>query len=615
MKKTILILAVFFCVFALFAADYEIDSLDMEVVVGRNAVNTIKESYVFNYGGPHHGFYRYIPKSYRTGDVKRNIRITDVRCSDPFDTDTEDGFFIMKIGSASETYTGRKSYTISYNYDIGADTNEGYDEFYFNLVGDGWEIPINKASFSVTVPCALSEAQIWVTYGRRGSTAQVPFNVKNNGSSITITGTVDNINAGEAVTIRVQLPDSWYESARTAWDFRSLFTTLGFTVSLICVALAALAWIFAGRDRVPIVTARFEAPDGLSPLPVGYVADGQVDDKDITSMIYYWADAGYLSIAEPKKNKFEFTKLKDLPKDTPSFERKLFDGLFKRGDVVSIKDLERSNFADVVVRTKISTGSYFRKERALEDSKSKALSALFFAVSIIPMALFILGTFLQEYSVQYGFFLSFPAVAFCLINNAIIRSVIRKWYVTKSKIASIVGCLIPSVVIFLILSSVLGFVELQMNFSLLLVCVLCSTATGFFSAIIVRRSEYGNKLLEQILGYREFIQKVTIDELKLMIKDNPDYYYKVLSYAIVLGLEDTWAKKFASITVPAPSWYVGDSLVDAYFFSHMSSRMNNSFRSTVLSTTGGGSHSVGGGGFGSSGFSGGGFGGGGGHAW
>jgi len=144
---------------------------------------------------------------------------------------------------------------------------------------------------------------------------------------------------------------------------------------------------------------------------------------------------------------------------------------------------------------------------------------------------------------------------------------------------------------------------------------LCSTAIGFFSAIIIRRSEYGNKLLEQILGYREFIQKVTIDELKLMIKDNPDYYYKVLSYAIVLGLEDTWAKKFASIAVPSPSWYVGDSLIDAYYLSRMSTRMNNSFRSTVLSTTGGGSHSIGGGGFGSSGFSGGGFGGGGGHAW
>jgi len=615
MKKTFLILAVFFSVFALFAADYVIDSLDMEVTVGRNAVNSIYEKYVFNYGGPHHGFYRYIPREYRTGDVQRNIRITDVRCSDPFDTDSEDGFFIMKIGSASETYTGKKPYEISYKYDIGADTNDGYDEFYFNLVGDGWEIPINKATFSVTVPCALSDAQIWVTTGRRGSTDQVPFSVKNNGSSITITGTVENIKAGEAVTIRVQLPDGWYQGARSAWDFRSLFTRLGFIVSMICAALSAVVWFLAGRDRVPIITARFEAPDGLSPLPVGYVADGQVDDKDITSMIYYWADAGYMSIAEPKKNKFEFTKLKDLPKDTPAFERRLFDGFFKRGDKVSIKDLERSNFAEVILNTKVSTGSFFRKERALEDPKSKALSTLFFLVSIVPMAFFILGSFLQEYTVQYGFFLAFPAVAFCLINNGIIRSVIRKWYVAKSKILSVIGCAVPSVLIVIIMSSILAFVEIGFSLPLLLFCVLCSTVTGFFSAIIVRRSEYGNKLLEQILGYREFIQKVTIDELKLMIKDNPDYYYKVLSYAIVLGLEDTWAKKFASITVAAPSWYVGDSLVDAYFFSHMSSRMNNSFRSTVLGSSGGGSHSIGGGGFSSSGFSGGGFGGGGGHAW
>jgi len=229
--------------------------------------------------------------------------------------------------------------------------------------------------------------------------------------------------------------------------------------------------------------------------------------------------------------------------------------------------------------------------------------------------MFIAGNFLQEYTVQYGFFLSFPAVAFCLISNAAIRTAVRKWYVTKSRTMSVIGCLIPSVLIIVIMSAILPFVELELNFPLLLVCVLGSTAIAFFSTIIVKRSEYGNKLLEQILGYREFIQKVTIDELKLMIKDNPDYYYKVLSYAIVLGLEDTWAKKFESITIQSPSWYVGDSLVDVYFFSHMSARMNNTFRSTVLSTTGGGSHSIGGGGFGSSGFSGGGFGGGGGHAW
>ena len=615
MKKTILILAVFCCVFSLFAADYVIDSLDMKVTVGRDAVNAIYEEYVFNYGGPHHGFYRYIPKSYTKGDVRRNIRITDVRCSDPFDTDTEDGFFIMKIGSASETYTGLKAYAISYNYDIGADTNDGYDEFYFNLVGDGWEIPINTATFSVTVPCSASEAQIWVTTGTYGSSNQVPFSVKDNGSSITITGSVENIRAGEAVTIRVQLPDGWYQGARTSWDFRSLFTYLGFIVSLILVGLSALVWILVGKDRVPIITARFEAPDGLSPLPVGYVADGQVDDKDITSMIYYWADAGYMTIAEPKKNKFEFTKLKNLPPSVPAFEKKLFDGLFARGDKVTIKDLERSNFAEVILKTKISVGSYFRKERSLEDSKSKALSALFFFFSIIPMVFFILGTFFQEYIIQYGFFFSFPAVAFCLLNNGIIRTVIRKWYVAKSRMFSAIGCFIPSAVIMLIMGAIIPFVGLEMNFSLLLACTLCSTAIGFFSAIIIRRSEYGNKLLEQILGYREFIQKVTIDELKLMIKDNPDYYYKVLSYAIVLGLEDTWAKKFESITVPSPSWYVGDSLIDAYYLSRMSTRMNNSFRSTVLSTTGGGSHSIGGGGFGSSGFSGGGFGGGGGHAW
>jgi len=102
-----------------------------------------------------------------------------------------------------------------------------------------------------------------------------------------------------------------------------------------------------------------------------------------------------------------------------------------------------------------------------------------------------------------------------------------------------------------------------------------------------------------------------------MIDKDPDYYYHILSFAIVLGLEKRWAKKFESITIESPSWYMGShSMMSAVAVSTMLSRCNSALSSSIAAPTksSSGGH-FGGSSFGGGGFSGGGFGGGGGGAW
>ena len=104
----------------------------------------------------------------------------------------------------------------------------------------------------------------------------------------------------------------------------------------------------------------------------------------------------------------------------------------------------------------------------------------------------------------------------------------------------------------------------------------------------------------------------------MMIESDPDFYYRILSYAIVLGLENKWAKKFDGMIVQDPEWFTGLTPFDIYYFSRMSARMTRAIPAASIpksSISGSPGSRVGGGGFSSSGFSGGGFGGGGGHAW
>src|SRR5437764_14966329 len=101
----------------------------------------------------------------------------------------------------------------------------------------------------------------------------------------------------------------------------------------------------------------------------------------------------------------------------------------------------------------------------------------------------------------------------------------------------------------------------------------------------------------------------------------PDTFEQCLPYAMALGLEHTWAQKFAGIVQNPPSWYVSPTpyplgAFNPIFFTSsmhsMSSDMHQVFVSAPRASSTGSGWSGGGGG---GGFSGGGFGGGGGGAF
>ena len=644
MKRTVLsILFLVVCLFSVFATDYYIKNYDVKINVGNNAVHHIEETIDVYFEGPHHGIVREIPRDYR--DYNENIvaKVRNLSCNDEFETDSDNGYLIMKIGSEDRTYRGDVRYVITYDYDLGADYNDGYDLFYMNIIGTSWECPIEKVTFSITLPYVENEAfgseqgffdyilhHTYFTKGSYGSTSgidEATLDTLSDGNLI-IEGSASELRSYEGVTVKIDLPDNWYTGARVPWDFRPAMKIVSPVVSILIAVLAAVIWLILGKDTMPIIVARFQAPEGFSPLQVGYVADNSVDDKDVISMLFFWADQGLLSIEEKKGNKYEFTKRKNIMdyavesgRNVPEFERTLFDGFFKGcriGDKISFKDLEKNNFYETIQKTKSATKGFFSKDKSLYDTKSKAASIIMSILAFIPL---LLGTMrIGLYENNDGMFLFFlvVCVVLFLLNFGQFYTLFAKWYLRKSNIfAVLIRTLIPAAACFL-----LCMVEIMISNDTSIVqniiTVVSSSAVAVFAAATQRRSKYGNKILEEILGYREFIEKVEIDQLKMLIKDDPNLYYHVLSFAVVLGLENKWAKKFDGMIVNPPVWYTGYDAFDVYCMSRMASRMNRSIPLASIpksSISGSPGSRIGGGGFGSSGFSGGGFGGGGGHAW
>ena len=133
-----------------------------------------------------------------------------------------------------------------------------------------------------------------------------------------------------------------------------------------------------------------------------------------------------------------------------------------------------------------------------------------------------------------------------------------------------------------------------------------------------KRTKFYTEMLNQLLGFKDFLECAEKDQLETLIEDNPDYYYTTLSYANVLGVSDKWMEKFEDLTLPDPAFYQSAEPFHntimfnaAYRAVFATIRENSIAMPANANSCGRGGH---GGGFsgGGGGFSGGGFGGGGG---
>jgi uncharacterized protein (TIGR04222 family) len=143
---------------------------------------------------------------------------------------------------------------------------------------------------------------------------------------------------------------------------------------------------------------------------------------------------------------------------------------------------------------------------------------------------------------------------------------------------------------------------------------------AFFAAIMKRPTVLGRKTLDQMLGFRDYLDIAEKDEMNLRNppEKTPALFERYLPFALALGVEQNWSERFAGVLAGAaagtaayqPTWYSG--AWNSFDAGHASAAVSKSLTSAISSSaTPPGSSSGSGGG----GFSGGGGGGGGGGGW
>ncbi|MEG0630273.1 MAG: DUF2207 domain-containing protein [Christensenellaceae bacterium] len=604
-------------------SDYVIKDYQRTITVHENNVYDIADTMTVDFVVPAHGLRVDIPQkakilrnlSGKEAVSEYNVRVSNLHSDQTYHTDTNDGVLNMYIGNSDEYIKGVHTYNFGYTFDPGDDRIDDFDEFYFNIVAPTWNGPIEKLNFTVHMPKAFDAKKIGFTTGAAGNTGYntqgLKFSVKDN----TITGTITQpLAPHEGLTMRIELPNGYYVGARTQDEAVIPFVIL---FSIVFLIMLILFLTFKKNEKI-IKTVEFNAPQGMNSADVGFIIDGIVEDKDVVSLLIYWADKGNIEIHEEKKNMI-FKKIAELPEDANDYETIMFDKMFERSDTTSLEAMQY-HFFDTVAAAKARIRiKYETPENRIFSKKSLALQSMAGILAPLPTAI-MAGVCVYADTFEVWVTIMISAIVWLLgglLTTLYVRS-LNTWYSQKlsSKTGRIIGWTIATVAMYSIIFMLC--VDIFKYYALF--AIVYSLAMTFMAPKFRRRTPKGVQWAGQILGLKNFIETVEEEKLKMMVNDDPAYFYSILPYAYVLGVTDKWAKKFESIAVEPPSWYYGynGSLFTTILFTNMlvnsMNRAHSAMMAKELSNGGiGGMGGMGGGsGFGGGGFSGGGFGGGGG---
>jgi hypothetical protein len=470
---------------------------------------------------------------------------------------------VLRIGDPDRTITGQHEYRIRYRVRRGVLWLEDHDEIYWNATGNEWSAPIAAASARVYLPAGVDSQSLQARCftGAQGSVATDCATQRGDGSIAFVANRP--LAAGEGLSFVLALPKGVLPEPPLLR--RRLERGSDFLSGWLLLPVAAFGAMFSlwrrhGRDPESphaAIAVRYEPPEGLAPAELGTVLDERVDLGDVTATIVDLAVHGFLRIHEEESRALLFFSQRDyvLEKLREPEGRKPFERLL----------VERLFALGDRVRVSELRNEFYRDLPDVQQSIYAGLSG------------------------EARFFAGDPA------------QVKRRWGVIGGAIAAL-G---------------IGLFALSQS--------LAAGASGVAAGLIVlgfapampRRTARGRRALDEIRGFREFLERVERDRLEREGALTRERFEAILPYAIVLGCADAWADAFADVYQQPPDWYDaprhrGGVFSPRAFVGDMGRGLTTIGAAMTAAPRSAGSGRSG---FGGGGFSGGGFGGGGGRSW
>jgi uncharacterized membrane protein YgcG len=537
--------------------DWYVQNFDSTIVANKDSSLDITERITADCGNlPNkHGIFRILPENINITDgssVKTPVELISITDFDGHainyaESRSSAGHTVTwKIGDANKTVSGINNYLIHYKVkNTIRFGNTTFDELYWNLTGNFWDIEIDKFHGKIVFPEEVMDNNSQLDYysGSLDSKSKDLATFRWSAPNVLEFDSTKTLAVSQGISASVTFPKNIFTPYKpTFWEkYGDYFAfPIPFVVFLICFYL----WWKYGKDPHinKTVIAEYEAPGNLSPIELGMLkSNGTFNNKFVTAEIINLATKKLISIKETHSKVLFFdTKDYTLTKNTDTgaenslnaAQKAISDKIFQDGNEVGLSSL-KNNFY-----------------KAIKDIQNKSKKLLEDKKLITALGL--------HYS-----------TAFMVI------------------------CIILIFMTFFI-ASASGFFAFSSFISGLIVLI--------FGFIMPKRTPAGAELNWQIKGFKLFMETVDKDRAKFYEKEN--IFEKFLPYAIVFGITGLWIKKMKEIygedyfTHYTPVWYAGNlTAFDANSFASTIDSLSSSIASSTSAPSGaGGAGGAGGGG-------------------
>jgi hypothetical protein len=525
------------------------------------------------------GIFRDFPTSYagRAGqrvnvgfDV---ISVTRDGKPEPYALESLSNGMRVRIGDRDVFLTrGPHRYEIVYRTSRQIGFFENFDEIYWNVTGNGWQFPIDKARVRIALPAgaSISDGAVYTgSYGSSGKDARV----------ISATG-----NVFEAETTRRLAPEEGFTVA-VAWQ-KGIVTPpaagqkLGWWISdnagyfalglglVVSCLYFLLAWLRVGRDPAKgTIIPLFAPPKGLGPACVRFLNQYGADDRGFAAALVGLAVKGCLKIADHDGD-FSITKLPEKGGRDPltTSEKALYNALPAHS--IGLTQANQKIVAAAKSALKDALADEYEGTAFLRNlgwfAAGLGLSILFLAAAALLFANVVgIETLfpLAWLAIWWGMIVSFGWAA--LKGFIAARGLWRK-------ISSLAGLLflVPFVGAGVILPlSMFGSGGFPPALYVMAGgAALFGVINVIFYHLLPAPTESGQRLRDQIEGFRLYMTTAEEERLKVLHppEKTPELFERYLPYALALDCENEWNAKFAAVLAAAaaagaagPIWYSG----------------------------------------------------------
>ncbi|AFY29657.1 DUF2207 domain-containing protein [Cyanobium gracile] len=573
---TLLLLAPWGAGATLSAAERQLTLTDfqMQAVVEPTGAVQVSETLTARFDGSWNGLVRQIPLLARRPGGLEPLGLRVLAVTDPegrpyrYESSHPGADLKLKIWIPGAENTSRTA-VISYRLKRGLRFYPDHDEFNWNVTGNAWEVPIERASARVQLPPAVSglHASVYTgPSGARGHDATLTI-----GADAVASSTTRRLEPGEGFTLAVGFAKGLVPlpSALAQWIDWWL-ARLSLLLPLLCTGVLGPLWWRIGRDpALGAVPVAYEPPEGLPPAVLGSLVAEQVSGSALSATLVALAVKGQLRIEQDQ-------------------QKLLFLNLGKR-----------------YVFTLLGEPA---QRSALLPHEAYLLETLF--PSAEP------GATVSTQELREHYYVHVPGFEHRVMQAVLAETFFRRWPETvrvltffgglglAAGVVVLAAALLPHDIV--MLQGVAHPVVILVSLALTVVLV------GVFAWIMPSRTTRGTAVLRQTLGFQEFLRRVEVPRLERLVL-TPELFERYLPYAMVAGLTRQWTSAFQGILQEPPSWYVGDgidfdandfgtSLEDCFSTTTGAMQSSPSSSSSSSGSSGGGSSGGGDGGGGGGGF-------------